>query len=93
MCAFIQTMTVLSTGEIFVSVMILIVGFSFFVSAFVLDIEKNVQQLNNDLIKSKNRACTVNERIEMTKKLTKIIEFHSQATELSRFTKFFCSSQ
>ncbi|XP_055296830.1 odorant receptor 22c-like [Sitodiplosis mosellana] len=79
-CAFIQTITVHAAGQIFVSVLILVVGFCIFVRAFISDIQDNLLQLNEDFETEIDRLnlCT-KERVELKEKLIGIIEFHSES--------------
>ena len=81
----IQAATIFACGEIFVSVLILVVGFCIFVTAFVADIEESLRQLNSDVIAAHgNKKITKREKVKMKKKLFDIIKFHSESIGLTK---------
>lgn len=83
MCFFIQISTKLTVVEVYVSAIVLTVGFCLFIVDFPSEIEQNLRQLNK---------CDGN----IEKKLVDIFWFYSEARDLSvtifYFKEFFNSS-
>lgn len=66
-------------------ILILIVGFCVFVTAFVSDIEESLRQLNSDVIAAHEmKNLTKREQLKMKEKLFDIIAFHSESIRLTK---------
>lgn len=59
------------------------VGLCYCVTKFVSDLQGKLQHFNDDLNERKLSKLTIAEKIEMRKKFYGIIEYHSEAIELS----------
>lgn len=84
MCAIMQLPPIFLTAELFTCTHVLIVGFCLSVTDFVLDIEENLRRLNKNIAGDKNKKLTIKEQTELRKNIFDIIEFHSEAKELSK---------
>lgn len=82
LCVFIQAATLLAASQILLVVLCLISGFCIFCSELVSDLQENLRQLNEHLVKSTTSHFPVDEQNEMRSKLIDIIQFHSEAKEL-----------
>lgn len=59
------------------------IGFCLFIANFALDLEEKLHQLNQYIISLKDKELSAIERIELKKKFIQIVQFHSEARELS----------
>lgn len=82
-CVLIQSQTAYCIGELFLIVLTFTLGFSIFITDFVLDIEENLHHINNDLISVNKGDLTELQQNHMKKNLFDIISFHSEAKMLS----------
>ena len=73
--------TVIAEIEIYVSVTILTIGFCMLIADFATDIKEKLRQFNRILTSSEE--LTTDDRVILKKRLNEIIEFHSEARELS----------
>lgn len=69
-----QAVVVLCNVEIYITVLILFFGFCHFLTAFVVHIELDIQQLND--------CAATNHSKRLKKNLIAIIQFHSEAKQL-----------
>lgn len=82
-CWLLQVPPVLATAELFIYTLILAIGFCLFLEDFISDIEENLRELNDDLHRTLDNVSNIDQHFEMKIKLFDIIEFHSEAKQLS----------
>ena len=80
-CVFIQVITLIAAIDLYVSVVVLTIGFCMLIADFASDIKEKLRQFNRILISSDE--LTTDDRIVLKKRLSEFIEFHSEARELS----------
>lgn len=79
MCVMIQIPILYLLGDMFFFITLFITTLCIFVTDFVTDIEERLRSLN-EMVLDKTMMIA-DKRIEMTKKLSDIIQFHSQTRE------------
>lgn len=89
MCIIIQTITVYAVVILFVSGLILIIGFSMFMTDYANDLKENLFAMNEDLIKITYPNPAIFVRMKIKKRFTEIIQFHSDARELVYYLNWF----
>lgn len=77
-CICIQIPTVFLTGQLYILTLLLILGFCYFLTDFVLDIEEHLQQLNETIIEKNNAKY-----YKFQKKFIDFIQFHTESLQLS----------
>lgn len=79
----IQTPTLYAATEIFIIALTLSTGFCWFVTTFVSDLEENLRELNAEIIAMEHMNGHNMRRTKIKEKIVGIIQFHSEAKELS----------
>lgn len=79
----IQTLTSVASVEAAISSFVFLCGMSLITTTFVSEISQCLHEFNEDLKSVKKRKCTMKEEIEKKRILCDIIQFHSEAVELS----------
>lgn len=69
--------------EVYTCILTAITGFCMFIADFASDIKENLRQFNETLNSIKDNKITIDDRVILVKKLNEIIEFYSEARELS----------
>lgn len=59
------------------------VGFCFFVTDFVVDLEQDIHLMNENIKTTRQKKRTISDEIKMKRDLIEIIKRHSEAIELS----------
>lgn len=79
MCAIIQATQAFVSAEIFICILLLILGFCFFVISFIDDLDQYLSEFNDSLIESQRNMSN-----GIQNQLFEVIQFHSDAKELSQ---------
>lgn len=87
-CVLMQIPIALSVRELFLSVMLLFLGFCVSATTFISDLECNLTQLNTKLIARNGMTLTIGEQIENKIRTIELIRFHAEIRE-SVFSYFF----
>lgn len=82
-CILLQFPPTMATGELFICIIIPPIGFCLFLYDFVSDIEINLRLLNANWHKTVKNSSNIDGKTEMKRKLLSIIQFHSEAKQLS----------
>lgn len=82
-CLILQVPPVLAAADLFMFTLILAIGFCLILQDFVSDIVLSLQQLTDDLRRSGENSSNFEQQIELKKKLYDIMQFHSEAKQLS----------
>lgn len=82
-----QLVPLVVTAELFTCTLILTPGLCLSVKDFVLDIEENLRQLNAIIASNENKVLKIRQQIEIKAKIFDIINFHSEAMQLSKKLK------
>lgn len=82
-CWILQVPPVLATAELFIYTLLLPIGFCLFLEDFISDIEENLHQLSDDLHRIGENLSNIEQKIEIKMKFFDIMEFHSEARQLS----------
>lgn len=84
MCLVFQVPPVLATGELFIFTLTIAIGFCIFLQDFIKDVELSLLQLNKELQETENLQQHIEQRLFV------LIQFHSEAKQLSvQFAFFF----
>lgn len=80
-CMILQTLNCYATVCLYACTLTLNMGISMLASDFVLDIEKSLRHLNEDLSKANGRDLQT--QLKINEQFVDTIRFHSEAKELS----------
>lgn len=80
----IEAITLMVSAEQFLCVLIITIGFCWFISDFIADIEEHLRQLNEDLplINTSRNMTEAHHLVRMMQNLANVIRFHGEAKEL-----------
>lgn len=79
-CILIQALSFLCAAEAFIAVLVFIIGFCYFMTDFANDFRQNFLELNEYLMKANDNLIAIDSN-EIMKRLTDLIQFHSDAKE------------
>lgn len=80
-CISIQTSLIFITAEIYVCIVFLTFGFCSFIIALITELEKKLNELNENLTQFKGKKLFAKEKVVLRKKLAQIIKFHMEIRE------------
>lgn len=82
-CFLIETIIWFTGTQIYIAIVILTIGFCTFAVGFGVDLEKTVNQLQQDINALQHDKLSIGKTVEIKVKLSQFIRFHSTARELS----------